>query len=121
VRPQNQKTDLDTHQKLGFGSVSPKKRGFGFKTDPGLNILFTFAVPCMIWSYKVLLYVYVYKGYAMKNIIIARIFNVLSDFKFSIYLALKSQEIFCLPSSLYGVVGIKVLFNQSLYCRLIYI
>ena len=38
--PQNRKTDLDTHQKLGFGfgSVSPKKRGFGFgfKTDPGL-------------------------------------------------------------------------------------
>jgi len=29
---------MDTRQNLafGFGSVSPKKRGFGFKTDPGL-------------------------------------------------------------------------------------
>jgi len=35
VRPRNRKTDLDTGQKLGFGSVSPKKRGFGFITDPG--------------------------------------------------------------------------------------
>jgi len=36
MRPQSRKTDLDTRQKLGFGSVLPKKHGFdfGFKTDP---------------------------------------------------------------------------------------